>query len=184
MLSLRRTQGSFLHRKVTSPHAERPNQIVGVDFVQVELRREGPDGNLLEEKFNVVACVCLATDFCQQVLVPPGNNALSRAFHHAWTRAYGKPDIARMDPTQITLSKDFQCYLAHNDIKLLHCAAEAHWQLGRLEIANRVLRGMAQQCWRTTSRPAEEVIELVHPAGINTCVKTAFHLVNGSLDMM
>ena len=148
-----------LHRKVTIPHAERPNQIVGVDFVQVEMRREGPDGNLQEEKYNVVTCVCMATDFCQQVIVPPGKNALSKAFHNAWTRAYGKPDIVYMDPAQITLSKDFQSYLAHHDIKLLHCAAEAHWQLGRLEIANRVLRGMAQKCWRTTSRPAEEVIE-------------------------
>ncbi|CAL1138729.1 unnamed protein product [Cladocopium goreaui] len=148
-----------LHRKVTVPHAERPNQIVGVDFVQVEMRREGPDGNLHEEKFNVATCVCMATDFCQQVIVPPGKNALSKAFHNAWTRAYGKPDIVYMDPTQITLSKDFQSYLAHHDIKLLHCAAEAHWQLGRLEIANRVLRGMAQKCWRTTSRPADEVIE-------------------------
>ena len=120
-----------LHRKVTVPHAERPNQIVGVDFVQVEMRREGPDGNLHEEKFNVATCVCMATDFCQQVIVPPGKNALSKAFHNAWTRAYGKPDIVYMDPTQITLSKDFQSYLAHHDIKLLHCAAEAHWQLGR-----------------------------------------------------
>ena len=91
--------------------------------------------------------------------MPPGPNALSKAFHRVWTRAYGAPDIVYMDPTYISLSRDFQRYLNHNDIKLLHCAAESHWQLGRLEIANRVLRGMAQRCWRTPSRPAEVVIE-------------------------
>eukprot|EP00438_Fugacium_kawagutii_P012099 Skav209448 [mRNA] locus=scaffold2199:144696:152896:- [translate_table: standard] len=148
-----------LHRKVTMPHTDQPNQIVGVDFVQVELTREDSNGKLIEHKFNVLTCVCLATDFCQQVVVPPGKQEMSRAFHQAWARPYGKPEVAYMDPTARTLSADFQEYLKHNDIKLLHCATEAHWQLGRTEIANRVLRGMAQKCWRTTSRPAVEVIE-------------------------
>jgi hypothetical protein len=141
------------------PHTDKPNQVVGIDYVQVELTKDDGEGNEIEHKFNVLTCVCLATDFAQQIIVPPGPNALSKAFHQAWTRAYGAPEIVYMDPTYISLSKDFQRYLSHHDIKLLHCAAESHWQLGRLEIANRVLRGMAQRCWRTSSRPAEEVIE-------------------------
>lgn len=64
-----------------------------------------------------------------------------------------------MDPAYNTLAKDFQTFLVHHKIKMLQIAAEAHWQLGRTEIANRVLRGMAQKCWRSTSRPPDEVIE-------------------------
>ena len=64
-----------------------------------------------------------------------------------------------MDPHQINLSKDFQEYMMHNGINLLHFAADSHWQLGRVEIANRVLRDIARRVWRTTSRPVEEVIE-------------------------
>ena len=30
-----------LHRKVTMPHTDKPNQVVGVDFVQVELLKMG-----------------------------------------------------------------------------------------------------------------------------------------------
>ena len=110
-------------------------------------------------KFNVMTCVCLATDFAQQYIVPEGPNALSRAFHQCWVRPYGAPESVYMDPAYNTLSRDFQTYLDHYDIKLLHIAAEAHWQLGRTEIANRVLRGMAQKCWRSSNRPPEEVIE-------------------------
>ena len=146
-------------RKVTMPHTEKPNQVVGVDFVQVELYHEDSRGVRQEQKFNVLTCVCMATDFAQQVIVPDGPNALSRAFHQAWARPYGVPDIVYMDPTYINLSKDFQEYFRHNDIKLLLCAAGAHWQLGKLEVANRVLRGMAQKCWKATARPPEEVIE-------------------------
>ena len=91
--------------------------------------------------------------------MPEGPNALSRAFHRCWVRSYGAPESVYMDPHYSTLSRDFQAYLDHYDIKLLHIAAEAHWQLGRTEIANRVLRGMAQKCWRSTNRPPEEVIE-------------------------
>ena len=106
-----------------------------------------------------MTCVCLATDFCQQVIVPDGPHALSRAFHQAWVRPYGAPESVYMDPAYNTLSRDFQAFLVHHNIKMLHIAAEAHWQLGRTEIANRVLCGMAQKCWRSTSRPPEEVIE-------------------------
>eukprot|EP00435_Cladocopium_sp_Y103_P055859 s19_g18.t1 len=148
-----------LHRKATIPHNDRPNQVVGVDYVQVELIREDEHGVSQELKFNVMTCVCLASDFAQQYIVPEGPNALSRAFHQCWVRPYGAPESVYMDPHFSTLSKDFQEYLDHNDIKLLHIAAEAHWQLGRTEIANRVLRGMAQKCWRSSNRPPEEVIE-------------------------
>ena len=50
--------------------------------------------------------------------------------------------------------------MVKNDIQLLHCATESHWQLGRVEVANRVLRGMAQKVWQDTDRPAAEVIEI------------------------
>lgn len=141
------------------PHNDRPNQVVGIDYVQVELIKEDDHGVSQELKFNVMTCVCLATDFAQQYIVPEGPNALSRAFHRCWVRSYGAPESVYMDPHYSTLSRDFQAYLDHYDIKLLHIAAEAHWQLGRTEIANRVLRGMAQKCWRATNRPPEEVIE-------------------------
>ena len=48
------------------PHAEQPNQIVGVDFVQVELKHVDNSGKVVERKFNVLTCVDLATDFAQQ----------------------------------------------------------------------------------------------------------------------
>ena len=150
-----------LQRAAAMPHAENPNQIVGIDYVQVELSREEGNRGLVERSYNVLTCVCLATDFCQQIVVPKGgHNLLSKAFHEVWTRAYGAPKTVYMDPHQINLSKDFQAYLSHHGISLLHCAAEAHWQLGRVEIANRVLRDMARRAWRSSDRPVEEVIEV------------------------
>ena len=89
----------------------------------------------------------------------PGDR-LSQAFHEVWSRPYGCPKTIYMDPTNQNLSKEFQAYLVENDIQLWLAAAESHWQLGRVEIANRILRGMAQRCWQATSRPAEEVIEI------------------------
>jgi hypothetical protein len=150
-----------LHRAAAMPHAEQHNQVVGIDFVQVELSKEEGNQGLVERSYNVLTCVCLATDFCQQIVVPRrGHNLLSRAFHEVWTRPYGAPRTLYMDPHQINLSKDFQAYLKHHGINLLHCAAESHWQLGRVEIANRVLRDMARRAWRSTDRPVEEVIEM------------------------
>ncbi|CAL1138301.1 unnamed protein product [Cladocopium goreaui] len=100
-----------LRRNAAMPHADQPNQVVAVDYVQIEVKREEEKGDMLERKFNALTCVCLATDFCQQIIVPEtGTNNLSKA----------------------------------------------HWQLGRVEIANRVLRDIARRVWRTTSRPVEE----------------------------
>ena len=105
------------HRKTTIPHAETPNHIVGVDFVQVELKRDGTDGKTSEIKFNVLTCVCIATDFCQQIIVPPGKGQMTKCFHEVWARPYGVPKIIYMDPDGISLSKDFQEYLAHNTFR-------------------------------------------------------------------
>lgn len=146
-------------RQVAMPHAENPNHIVGVDFVQVELKHKDDSGNIVEQKYNVLTCVDLATDFAQQIIVEKGSNQLSKAFHEIWARPFGAPNVIYSDPSSSTLSADFQAYLVHHGISLLHCGTEAHWQLGRVETANRILRNMAQRVWQTTSRPAEEVIE-------------------------
>ena len=53
-----------------SPHAETPNQVVGVDLVQVELKREDQDGQVEEVVRHFLTVVDLATDFCQQIVVP------------------------------------------------------------------------------------------------------------------
>ena len=53
------------HRQSAIPHAEHPNQIVGMDFVQVELKHVNSQGKQIETKFNVLTCVDLATDFAQ-----------------------------------------------------------------------------------------------------------------------
>ena len=149
------------HRKAAMPHAEQPNQIVGIDFVQVDLRRTEQNNRKVETKFNVLTCVDLATGFCQQIVVPPGPNKQAKAFHEAWSRPYGVPNMIYMDPAHSSMSVDFQSYLAHHQIQLLHCAAEAHHQIGQVEVANRVLRGMAQRLWQTAwNRPPEEIIEL------------------------
>ena len=148
------------YRKSAIPHAENPNDIVGIDFVQVELKREGRNGKMTEVKFNVLTCVDMATGFAQQIIVERGPNQLSVAFHKVWTRPYGTPKIIFMDPAKTNLSQDFQEYLTHHGIQLLHAAAEAHYQLGQVEIANRILRNMANRCWPGTDRPPEEVIEM------------------------
>lgn len=140
------------------PHAEKPNEIVGVDYVQVELKKEDDQGVVREVKYNVLTCVCLATGFAQQVIVQKGYT-LANAFHDAWARPYGYPPIVYMDPAMANISQEFQAYLAHHDIRLLLAAAESHWQLGLVEVSNRILRNMAQKVWRTTTRPAKEVIE-------------------------
>ena len=87
-----------IHRKATIAHAESPNQVVGVDFVQVDLKKEGDDGKIYEIKRNVLTCVCLATDLAQQIVVPPGPRGMSKAFHNVWVRPYCIPKIVYMDP--------------------------------------------------------------------------------------
>ena len=148
------------YRKATLAHAEQPNQIVGLDFVQVELKREDSNGRMIEVKKNVLTCVCLATDFCQQVVVEPGRYGLSKAFHEAWVRPFGPPKTVFMDPDHRNISRDFQQYLVHHNIQLLLAAAESHWQLGKVEISNRVLRNMDVRVWRTTTRSPKETIEM------------------------
>ena len=146
-------------RQSAIPHAEQPNQIVGVDFVQVELKHVDNSGKVVERKFNVLTCVDLATDFAQQVIVEKGSHQMSKAFHEVWTRPFGAPKIIFTDPASPTTSADFQHYMLMHGIQLLHCGTESHWQLGRVEVANRVLRGMAQKVWQDTERPPAEVIE-------------------------
>ena len=111
------------HRKSAIPHAENPNDIVGIDFVQVELKREGRNGKMTEIKLNVLTCVDLASGFAQQIIVERGPNQLSQAFQ-------GAPKIIFLDRAKTSLSQDFQEYLRHHAIQLLHAAAEAHYQLG------------------------------------------------------
>eukprot|EP00438_Fugacium_kawagutii_P033822 Skav235831 [mRNA] locus=scaffold1931:222076:230114:- [translate_table: standard] len=145
-------------RQAAMPHADRPNDIVGVDYVQVELKREDEHGKIIEEKRNVLTCVCLGTGFAQQIICPTGH-ALADAFHEVWARPYGLPNTIYMDPAMSNISERFQTYLGRNDVKLLLAAAESHWQLGLVEVTNRILRNMAQRVWKTTSRSIKEVIE-------------------------
>ena len=147
-----------IRRQATIPHAESPNQIVGIDYVQVELKHLNDRGRTVETKFNVLTCVDLASDFAQQIIVHKGTK-MSQAFHEVWTRPFGAPKIIYTDPQSASLSADFQHYMLTHGIQLLHCGAESHWQLGRVEVANRVLRGMAQRVWQDTARPPAEVIE-------------------------
>ena len=79
-------------------HAGSPNQIAGIDFVQVELHREDEEGNRYRVTRNVLTCVDLATDFCQQVIVQLGPDSLAKAFDRAWGRPYGIPKTIYMDP--------------------------------------------------------------------------------------
>ena len=146
------------HRVAALRHTETPNHIVGLDVVQVELKRDGPEG-VIETKYNVLTAVDYASDFSQQIVLPAGPGVVSKAFHAMWCRPYGPPRVIYVDPDQRWMSGEFQEYLKHNSITLLDCAAESHWQLGRVEVAQRILRNMAQRVWRTTQRPAEEVIE-------------------------
>ncbi|CAL1147909.1 unnamed protein product [Cladocopium goreaui] len=127
------------------PHAETPNQVVAIDFVQVELKRESRDGTVEEVVRNVLTVVDLATDFCQQIVVPREKHAFSKAFHQVWGRPYGVPKTVFMDPDHRAMSSEWQRYLVRNNIQLLYAAAESHWQLGKVEVVNRILRGMAQR---------------------------------------
>lgn len=47
------------HRQAAMPHAEKPNGIVGLDYVQVELKHEDEQGKMVEENYNVLTVVCL-----------------------------------------------------------------------------------------------------------------------------
>ena len=148
------------NRKATIQHAESPNQIVGVDYVQVELHREDASGKKHEIKRKVLTVVDLATEFCQQIVVPPGPYGFSKAFHSIWARPYGVPKTIFMDPDRRNISKDFQRYLVRHDIQLLLAPSESHWQLGKVEVANRILRNMAQRVWRAhPDASPEEIIE-------------------------
>ena len=148
------------HRKSAMPHADHPNQVVGVDYVQVELKRDEASGKRSEKTLNVLTCVDLATGFAQQIVVQPGQYQLSKSFHQVWTRSYGAPQMIYMDADRRNISREFQAYLEHYGITLLHGAPDSHYQLGQVEIANRVLRNMACRVWQDSNRPPEEVIEV------------------------
>ena len=106
------------HRQSAIPHADTPNQIVGADYVQVELKHINDRGVTEEVKFNVLTCVDLATDFAQQIIVRKGT-PIAKAFHEVWTRPYGAPKILYTDPAGGTLSADLQDYLLRHSIQLL-----------------------------------------------------------------
>ncbi|CAE7752069.1 GIP [Symbiodinium sp. CCMP2456] len=59
------------HRVAALQHTETPNHIVGLDLVQVELKKEGPRGPI-ETKYNVLTAVDYASDFAQQIVLPAG----------------------------------------------------------------------------------------------------------------
>ncbi|CAE7319664.1 GIP, partial [Symbiodinium sp. CCMP2456] len=59
------------HRVAALRHTETPNHIVGLDLVQVELKKEGPRGPI-ETKYNVLTAVDYASDFAQQIVLPAG----------------------------------------------------------------------------------------------------------------
>lgn len=48
-----------LRRNAAMPHADQPNQVVAVDYVQIEVKREEENGDMLERKFNALTCVCV-----------------------------------------------------------------------------------------------------------------------------
>ena len=146
------------HRVAALRHTETPNHIVGLDLVQIELKKDGLHG-MTETKYNVLTAVDYASDFAQQIVLPAGPGVVSKAFHAMWCRPYGPPRVVYVDPDQRWMSGEFQDYLRKNSITLLDSATESHWQLGRVEVAQRILRNMALRVWRTTDRPAEEVIE-------------------------
>ena len=146
------------HRVAALKHTETPNHIVGIDVVQVELKRDGVQG-VEQQKFQVLTVVDYASDFAQQAVLPPGPRSVSGAFHSLWCRPFGPPRVVYVDPDQRWMSEDFQKYLRCNSITLLDSATESHWQLGRVEVAQKILRMMAQRVWRTSDRPASEVIE-------------------------
>ena len=114
-------------RQATMPHAENPNDIVGKDYVQVELKRGDDQGVMRAIKHNVLTCVCLATGFAQQIICPTGHS-MAEAFHNVWAQPYGLPNTVYMVPAMADVSSDFQTYLAQGDIKLVLAAAESHWQ--------------------------------------------------------
>ena len=146
------------HKVAALRHTETPNELVGIDVVQVELKKDTPSGPQ-ELKYDVMTVVDYASDFAQQIVLSGGPGTISKAFHAVWCRPYGPPKIVYVDPDQRWMSGDFQRFLQQHSITLLDAATESHWQLGRVEIAQRILRGMAQRVWRTSDRPPEEVIE-------------------------
>ncbi len=61
---------------------------------------------------------------------------------HRWCQAYGPPEFVYVDPDQKWMSAKFQEYLKANSIQLIDAAAESHWQIGKVEVADKVLQKM------------------------------------------
>ena len=85
------------HRVAALKHTETPNHIVGIDVVQVELKRDGVQG-VEQQKFQVLTVVDYASDFAQQAVLPPGPRSVSGAFHSLWCRPFGPPRVVYVDP--------------------------------------------------------------------------------------
>ena len=140
-------------RKATIAHTESPNEVVGVDYVQVELTREDQRGQNRTVICNVLTCVDLATDFsldrmdCQKPFIRFGVGLSEFP-----KLSIGIPIIGLFPMT----SKDIWLGIIFNFFML----QPKHWQLGKVEVANRVLRSMAQHVWRSgVDASPEEVIE-------------------------
>ena len=113
------------HKVAALRHTESPNHIVGLDVVQVELKKETSQG-VVETKYNVLTVVDYATDFAQQIVLPDRMGTVSQAFHSVWCRPFGLPRVVYVDPDQRWMSDDFQKYLRQNSICLLDSASESH----------------------------------------------------------
>ena len=144
-------------------------------MVQVELKRDTPTG-VREEKFNVLTAVDYALDFAQQIVLPDRRRGVSQAFHSMWCRPEGFSRIVYMDPDQRWISDDFQQFLRERSIVLLSCATESRWQLGRVEIAQK----MAQRVWRTPTEEQQKSSRPVPVCATTTCISTGSPVPSGS----
>ena len=76
--------------------------------------------------------------------VLPEKNAtfpiLKKCFEQHWLQHHGKPEVLRIDPNGAWRSKTAQAFLEQEGIEFGEIPAEAHWKIGLVEVAIRIMK--------------------------------------------
>ena len=128
---------------ITRPRAGRPARIRFPtefnDTVQIDQGSwKNPFNNTLE---TWISFVCRASGY--HVAVPytqPSAAAFWKKFVKHWVTPFGKPTVIELDPGGEGMSELVYRRASELGVRLEPCPAEAHWQIGSVEVSHKLLR--------------------------------------------
>ena len=110
------------------------NQVVGMDSVTWTSRAG--------QQFSFVHVIDEGTLFHMAMPSGTSREALSLAFQRIWLSWAGPPQTIYVDPASAFNSEAWHSHMQSLDVRIKMTAAEAHWQLGRVEVHGGILKKM------------------------------------------